>query len=242
MMNEGAVAKIAELAEDAVKMTAAGVQYSSRHMHPVVPNDPIPRIEVGSLTGLVKMIEANIDDIDMAKAHVIVAEHDCVELVTARRGLLNRRDTPLMAKWADITPFRFGDWLDQETFIIRVRSLFAHTEDLITVVEYASKVKIRDEATIDDDGVTQTAQVKVGASGAYTETKVAPSVVHLAPFRTFSEIAQPESTFLFRMRKNGDGVAFALFESDGGAWRGQAKTSIGKWLEEKLTSEVSVVY
>ena len=45
-----------------------------------------------------------------------------------------------------------------------------------------------------------------------------PNPVTLRPFRTFIEVEQPESKFIFRMREGG---RCAIFEADGahGSWR-----------------------
>jgi len=58
-----------------------------------------------------------------------------------------------------------------------------------------------------------------------------PNPVVLAPFRTFREIAQPESKFVFRMQQ---GPRCALFEADGGAWRLEAMKRSKAYLEEEL--------
>jgi hypothetical protein len=71
--------------------------------------------------------------------------------------------------------------------------------------------------------------VKTGI--AKIEDVFVPNPVVLAPYRTFPEIAQPESKFIFRMQT---GPTAALFEADGGAWRNEAMGRIKAWLEEQL--------
>lgn len=64
---------------------------------------------------------------------------------------------------------------------------------------------------------------------------VIPSPVRLKPYRTFTEVDQPESDFVFRMKEDKyDGVQCALFEADGGAWKLHAMESIQEYLEEQL--------
>ncbi|OSA97223.1 hypothetical protein B2H85_16310, partial [Clostridium botulinum] len=55
--------------------------------------------------------------------------------------------------------------------------------------------------------------------------------VALAPYRTFPEVQQPTSKFIFRMQQ---GPKAAIFEADGGAWRNQAMQSIKAYLQEEL--------
>ena len=64
---------------------------------------------------------------------------------------------------------------------------------------------------------------------------IIPSPVTLKPYRTFTEVEQPESQFVFRMKEDKyDGVQCALFEADGGAWKLHAMESIQEYLEEQL--------
>lgn len=62
-----------------------------------------------------------------------------------------------------------------------------------------------------------------------------PNPVELAPYRTFLEVEQPESQFIFRMK---DGPRCAIFEADGGAWRNQAITNIREYLKNELFEEI----
>lgn len=63
---------------------------------------------------------------------------------------------------------------------------------------------------------------------------VVPNPVTLAPYRTFVEVKQPESKFVFRMRKSEEGPQAALFEADGGAWKIEAMQRVKEFLEDKL--------
>ena len=82
---------------------------------------------------------------------------------------------------------------------------------------------------VDDDGVTQTVS---SASGVVLvkEEKI-PNPVTLAPFRTFSEIEQPESSFVLRVNDRG---RVGLFEADGGSWRNTAMLRIKEYLDNHL--------
>ena len=65
---------------------------------------------------------------------------------------------------------------------------------------------------------------------------VVPNPVRLRPFRTFVEVEQPESAFVFRMRQDSDdGVECAVFEADGGAWKNAAMENIKKYLQLELS-------
>lgn len=72
------------------------------------------------------------------------------------------------------------------------------------------------------------------------EVTVAPeeagrSRVALRPYRTFTEVEQPESEFILRLDDEG---RVGLIEADGGAWKMTAKASIAAYFETMLKEEV----
>jgi hypothetical protein len=71
-----------------------------------------------------------------------------------------------------------------------------------------------------------------GASGPHTEGGGVQGRVKLSPYRTFREVAWPESEFVFRLRSRGGGVPeCALFEADGGKWKLDEVVTIETWLD-----------
>ena len=58
----------------------------------------------------------------------------------------------------------------------------------------------------------------------------------LAPYRTFPDVAQPESTFILRMKGGSEHQAptAALFEADGGKWALMAVERIAEHLSIEL--------
>jgi hypothetical protein len=84
-----------------------------------------------------------------------------------------------------------------------------------------------------DDGVSQKATIKTGL--ASKGEAIVPNPVRLKPFRTFTEVDQPESAFVFRMKNdNYSGITCGIFEADGGAWKREAMESVKAYLKEEL--------
>jgi hypothetical protein len=86
-----------------------------------------------------------------------------------------------------------------------------------------------------DNGIAQAVTIKTGVATA--DDVLVPNPVSLAPFRTFLEVEQPISDFIFRMK---DGPKGAIFEADGGAWRNQAISNVREYLEVELFAEVEL--
>ena len=84
-----------------------------------------------------------------------------------------------------------------------------------------------------DDGVTQQVVIKSGV--AHKDNAIVPNPVNLTPYRTFLEVDQPASDFIFRIRKNeGSAPTFKLVAADGGTWKAEAVANVKKYLEEAL--------
>lgn len=96
-------------------------------------------------------------------------------------------------------------------------SSFIENEDRNKLLKVSGNIKEENVKSVGDDGVSQSAAIKVGV--ASVAEVVIPNPVILAPFRTFPEVIQPESKFIFRMQT---GPQCALYEADGGAWRNVA--------------------
>ena len=100
------------------------------------------------------------------------------------------------------------------------------------MLQLIKKVSKAESVELEDDGITQKVKAKNGVSLNWGVTT--KPIVTLTPYRTFIEVEQPESEFLFRVRDN----SFALFEADGGAWKIKAKQNIRKFFNEKLKKEI----
>lgn len=134
---------------------------------------------------------------------------------------------------AELPEFPFNKFVDHENFIIGVQSKFIPNNDSELLLKFAGTVEGGTITDYGDDGISQKATVKTGV--ASKADAVIPSPVRLKPYRTFTEVEQPESDFVFRMKEDKyDGVQCALYGADGGAWKLHAMESIQEYLEEQL--------
>ena len=132
-----------------------------------------------------------------------------------------------------------NDFMNQENFIIQTQSMFVDNEDKQIVLKVAGNVEDKTVAQYGDDGVTQKATIKSGL--ANVEDVIVPNPVVLMPYRTFFEIGQLSVPFIFRMRNGSNGVNCALFEADGGMWKGTAVHEIAEYLKNELADESIVI-
>lgn len=175
-------------------------------------------LKINTLTGLINYIKSNLER-ESKQLFLHVVDEETVEL----KGLLEAdgsRET--LVKASAIVPNIYYDtFLSAEDFIISLQSKFVPNNDREILLKVMGNATDENVKSIGDDGVSQSVAIRQGVASK-AEVKV-PNPVVLAPFRTFLEVEQPESQFIFRMK---DGPRGAIFEADGGAWRNQAIKNI----------------
>ena len=213
--------------------------YSVKQLYPVKEIGPAP-LELNFLDSLIAYLQDDTDflSIDYHKLIIEIESPTQISLHTRMVGDFNQRFTPVRCT-ALVTEFPWGRFTDPEEFIIMAQSRFVETEDLAKIRQIVGNVKSEEVFQFSDDGISQQVTAKSGV--ARVENVVIPPRVKLAPYRTFMEIEQPESEFVFRARKAGELPHFALFEADGGAWRIEAMKRIKAYLEEQLSGLENIV-
>ena len=190
----------------------------------------MPKVEsliVSTLTGLVDYIKSNLDTLP-EQLLIQVKSHDEVRLYSPLNADREREEY-VQAEAILPSNIVYDRFLSTEQFNIMLQSSFVDTGDKEVLLKYTGLV--RDEAVKDtgDDGISQKVTIKTGI--ASVGEAIVPNPVTLAPYRTFPEVKQPQSKFIFRMQ---EGPKAAIFEADGGAWRNQAIKNIKEYLEKEL--------
>lgn len=208
-----------------------GDTYTDKQVYRIDNELRAAAIDMNTLTSLV----------DYAKAFTTeMAEQMLVQVVSPTEVKLiscldsDRKRECLVKVEAMIPGFDYGRYMGHESFIIALQSKFNGNEDRELLLKFAGTVKDESIAQYGDDGVTQKATIKTGITSV--GEAIVPNPVYLCPFRTFIEVDQPESAFVFRMRQSdGKGVECAIFEADGGAWKIAAMKKIKEYLQAELS-------
>lgn len=224
------------------------LEYSDKSLHLIAPptNDAI---HVNTLEGLVDLLDSKFDGLDEKNVLVHVLNPTTVQIVSSASDKFGRRQLWAEAKYPpEIKTFQFGGFMGIENFIIGVQAGFQRvkietasgefTPDLDYVIKMASKITNEQVSTNDDDGISQKVAVRAGITLKESET-IKPRV-SLAPYRTFAEIDQVVSEFVFRARNQGGEIQLALYEADGGRWRTNAMNAIADWLDGKVGGAVII--
>lgn len=225
------IQKIVE--ENKVQIITVGDRtFSTKELDEIKPvKDRASEIRFSDLSSIVEIVKREMDRF-VCPLYINIETEKSVSVITSLDGQKDR-EKPYSAV-AEGSRFNFGSSYDYEKFVIAIRSLFVQTEDTAGLLELLKKVSSVESVEMEDDGVTQKVVSRQGAMLA-ANVKVAP-IRKLAPFRTFIEVKQPESEFLFRVS---DRDTFALYEADGGAWKIEAKKNIRTFFENALKEEIA---
>lgn len=166
-----------------------------------------------------------------------VANHKTVHVIDAQyTDGWKTRSTHLTSVHESPT-FQFGQYYDVENFIIAMQSMFVQDETTAMILKVVGNVKDEGVSNFSDDGVTQKVTAKTGIS--IVGSVNVPNPVILRPYRTFIEVEQPASMFVFRMKGGqGEQPKCALFEADGRMWRLSAINTIAGWLMDRTSVKV----
>lgn len=129
--------------------------------------------------------------------------------------------------------FDYGREYEQEAFLVSMQACFAPSDDREAVTVLASNIVNTQQATYSDDGISQQTVIKTGVTTK--EAAFVPNPVKLIPYRTFLEVEQPASEFVFRIGEGRGGApVFKLVAADGGLWKAQAVDNVKRYLVERL--------
>lgn len=198
-------------------------------------------VKVHSLTGLVDLIRADLGNVKQMDVAIHVLSEAQVDVIHLGTDIWGKRQTYLTALRPPVDSFKFGEWLSTEQFIIGLHALFFPTPEQKELLALCSTVKSESLAVSEDDGISQRATF--GRSIAFKEERAVKPIVSLTPYRTFSEVDQPASNFLFRMRQVNEGKAVQcmLMEADGGVWKQRAMDLIKQWFEGQHLDDIKIV-
>lgn len=225
MIDKSFIDRILELSP-VEKHIIGGRIFTDSKLYPIQEPEVSP-ITCHTLTGLVDFYDA-LPGSDQDRVMFHVEDFNKVSIVSEIFGPEKQRETFITAnayKQTDI----FNTYIGHEDFMISILSRFVQDETTAKVLRIIGNLKNEAGVTYSDDGLTQTVTAKTGITKV--ENIDFPNPISLRPYRTFTDIEQPESAFILRLKQRDGGVQAALFEADGAAWKNTAIASIKAYLE-----------
>lgn len=235
-------ARIQETAE--VKITELdGKKYADKRLFEIFPPHP-KTIKISTLTGIADFIKES-GDVEVSNLVCVVDNYNQVTLRSKIETEFQTRSTYLQSDLQEVD-LRLNQYIDAETMNIMLQSGFSSSKtkdgendtDKELLLSYTAKLSATAENGVEDDGITQSAIAKTGIVSKSQITLKNP--VELRPYRTFTEVEQPKSKFIFRTKQEGGQIYFGLFEADGGAWKNEATLLIRDFLKSQ-TPKLTVI-
>lgn len=217
---------------------------------PLPPQEPIvSTFQTGTLSSGLDLVKAGLEHFNAEDLLVHISGPGSVSIVTKQSDQWKRRLTLVQINLPAYTGFPFDRYLDHEDFNIKLQQHFVPVasaaavegeqpiaSDWAYVVQIASTVTANAVTQSENDGVGQQVTVKKTINSGLKDFAELRRIVSLAPYRTFMEVPQPVSQFIFRAKDAGEGKipGLALFECDGGMWRKIAIGEIKRYLENQM--------
>lgn len=242
---ENETKEIERIIKDGLVLDVGGKKFSASQLIPVSDRRIQDKLEVNSLSAVAGYYKEHIDGQTAIGSFVHIDDESNILILKDIDTETKQRVTAVKATpLCGMTAFSFGSFIGVESFLIQLASLFVQTPERDSLLAFASKIDLKSSATIEDDGISQKVTTNKGVSGAVKGTEIAPAVVELRPFRTFLEVEQPASKFIFRVKRgkyDESSIECALFEADGGKWKLSAMESIKAWLSKNLPANTPIL-
>ncbi|MFS0749544.1 hypothetical protein [Oceanobacillus sp. 1P07AA] len=206
-----------------------GQSFSTGRLH-LIEEPTASKLQVRSLSGLVDYLKSDFDD----DGQIMIQVNSPTRVSAFKQLNSDRNREYLIDAEAMIPEFYFEEWYDPESFNIKLQSTFVKNEDRDIVLKVVGNIREEDVKSVGDNGVSQSVTAKVGI--AQVGQVEVPNPVLLKPYRTFVEVEQPASDFIFRMQ---NGPRCAFFEADGGKWKLEAMRNIREYLEKELEQKIN---
>lgn len=211
-----------------------GKLFSDKQLIEIDGKGKIPKLNLSTLTSLIEYIKANKDGLDCSKLILVVENYNQVVLKTSIDEYNEREN--IICCLAKTKTFNFDKFLDREKFIIGLQSQFCDSEERNNLLKILATVQEEAGVINEDNGISQSVKARKGI--VLGENTVIPNPIKLAPYRTFAEVNQPTSQFIFRITNVHSGLEMALFEADGGIWEIESMQRIKIYLSEHLEKEI----
>ena len=216
------VAGLAAQNEKTEVLEICGRTYANKDLVRYDMADKATPLVASSLTALVDYIRARSEEFPSGLDMIIhIDGPKDVRLISALDK--ERRRECLFAVTAHVSEFNFGKWYDQEKFMIDLQANFRKNEDLELLMKAAGNIEKKNNMAYSDDGVSQVATMTVGV--AQKADVIVPNPVKLIPYRTFQEVEQPASQFVFRIGDN-EVPTFMIVEAQNQIWKNEAVKNI----------------
>ena len=244
-LTRDAIEKIQEGAKLENRVVKIGDHYYSRdNLNLVIEADELSPdcFNSNSLCAITEYINKNVNPVEADSGRRYIIHVDSPTKVILKREQNGIKSTHELVLCEAIGGrFPFNQYILPEDFLIKLQSSFENDDkgNRNNLISIASNISNKMEDGIVDDGISQTVTVKKGVALKTRETIVNP--IALIPYRTFTEVQQPVSPFVFRINAEGREPRCALFDDNSGMWQIEAMENIRNYFRERFADNEQVI-
>lgn len=206
---------------------------------PVLPEVPSPYV-IFTLLGLIDYITNDPDELMKRFKRLVVHVSDPrrVCLYSAVYGPDGECRAHLATCTATNRPFDFNVYHGREDFMIKLMTLFEQSANVAALGKVVGNLVSEEAVRVTDDGMNQNVTITSGITRR-SNVKI-ENPVKLSPIRTFTEINQPESPFILRIKNEANAAEpkVALYEADGDQWKVTAVRRIHDYIKKGLAAQI----
>lgn len=211
-----------------------GVTYSDKELYEIHAQEHFPSaLKVSTLSSITTYIKDNPDAIKEMPYIIHIRNYNEVALLLPLTERTKDRAVHMVAM-NDVKQFRFGTPMDRELFNIALQTQFVRNENALALLQLIGTMQEENGVQTQDDGISQKVTAKTGV--ASLSNVVIPNPLELVPYRTFPEVLQPESLFVFRIHER---MNCALYEADGEKWKADCIKHIKEWFAAELETFIA---
>lgn len=244
-LTRDAIEKIQEGAKLENKIVKIGDHYYSKDDLCLViePNELSPDcFNTNSLCAITEYINKNVNPVegDSGRRYIIHVDSPTKVILKREQNVIKSTHELVLCE-AIGGRFPFNQYIFLEDFLIKLQTSFENDDkgNRNNLIAIASNISNKMEDGIVDDGISQTVTVKKGVALKTRETIVNP--IALIPYRTFTEVQQPVSPFVFRINAEGREPRCALFDDNSGMWQIEAMENIRNYFRERFADNDQVI-
>jgi hypothetical protein len=224
-----AIEKIVQLAGPTFQ-TIGEHTYSDKTMEEIRPVIDSPAEKsLTSLDAVVKLIKTEAAKLYPGPFYITIPAFDRVE-VFGQPDAYKRYVRPVLysANATDAPGWNPETKMAFEQAAVALQTRFQETPDQKYALQLLSQITCGGKVTYNDNGVAMSVVTSKGI--ALQENATIKPLISLKPYRTFQEIEQPTSIYLFRIDERG----ITFFEADGGMWKLTARQTIKAFFDTEL--------
>jgi hypothetical protein len=224
-----------------------GLKWASRTPHLVLPPAPEP-LNTATLSSLLELCRDYLKgDADGKRAGTLLIHVEETGVVSFKEKGVDKFGRRRKIGFVDIMDrtrlsLVDGQRYSVEDFVLKAQRSFINDEQLATILDLTSRISVKEESDLTDNGITQNVAARSGVH--LSEVVTVKNPISLRPYSTFPEVEQEVQAkrYIFRIHrtKGGGEPTISLSSIDSAMWDLDVVKKIKAFVSQQVP-EVTVI-